>query len=254
VGELVLAEVVYAPGQRIPRHVHPHARFVLVLTGSITELRAAESRMYTPSTLLFRSAEEPHAYVVAKSGATCLVVDVEAAWFARARQHASLLEHSAGFRGGLLLHLAHRLYGEFRLRDEVSRLVIESLMLGIVAEASRSAAREAAQPAPPWLTRARALVDRHFAEPLPLAAVARRVGVHPVHLARSFRRVYQTTFGAYVRQTRIEFARAALAGSEGNLSAIAAAAGFCDQSHFSRCFKRYTGLTPAEYRFALQTR
>jgi len=33
---------------------------------------------------------------------------------------------------------------------------------------------------------------------------------------------------------------------------IAVAAGFCDQSHFSRLFKQYTGVTPAEYRLALQ--
>jgi AraC family transcriptional regulator len=254
VGDLVLAEVVYAAGQRIPRHVHPHARFVLVKEGSLTELRAGESRTFGSSTLLFRAAEEPHAYVVSKSGATCLVADVDDGWFVRARQHAELLTQSTSFRGGFILHLAHRLYGEFRLRDEVSRLMIESLMLGILAEASRSVARQADRPAPDWLVHARAVVDRHFAESLPLAAVARRVGVHPVHLARSFRRVYQTTFGAYVRQTRIEFARMALAAPDASLSAIAAAAGFCDQSHFSRCFKRYTGLTPAEYRLALQAR
>jgi len=51
---------------------------------------------------------------------------------------------------------------------------------------------------------------------------------------------------------RIEFARRELAGSSASLSAIAAEAGFCDQSHFSRLFKQYTGVTPAEYRLALQ--
>jgi AraC family transcriptional regulator len=82
--------------------------------------------------------------------------------------------------------------------------------------------------------------------------VAQRVGVHPVHLARTFRRFYQTTFAGYVRHVRIEFARRELAASSASLSAIAAAAGFCDQSHFSRLFKQYTGVTPAEYRLALR--
>jgi AraC family transcriptional regulator len=50
-------------------------------------------------------------------------------------------------------------------------------------------------------------VEEHFAEPLPLTSVAQRVGVHPVHLARTFRRFYQTTFAGYVRHVRIEFAR-----------------------------------------------
>lgn len=254
VGGLLLAEVQYEAEQRIPRHVHPHARFVLVLTGAVAEIRGDDMHHYGPSTLLFRRAGEPHAYVVSCKGATCLVVDVDDGWHARARLHAPVLEHSAAFRGGFVLHLAHRLYGEFRLRDEVSRLAIESITLGVLAEASRWAAKTSERPAPEWLRQAHAIVERHFSQPLPLADVARRVGVHPVHLARTFRRVHQTTFAGYVRHTRIEFARRELAASATPLGAIAVAAGFCDQSHFSRLFKRYTGLTPAEYRLALQTR
>ncbi len=255
VGGLVLAEVTYAPGQRVQRHVHAHARFVLVLDGAITEIRGEQTHTFGPSTLLFRRALEPHSYVASKTGATCLVVDVEEAWFVRARQHAPVLAESAAFRGGFVVHLAHRLHGEFRLRDEVSRLAIESLTLGVLAEASRRAARAAAShPSPAWLGQARALVEQHFSQRLPLAGVARRVGVHPVHLARTFRRVYRTTFAGYVRQLRIDFARRELEASPASLSDIAVAAGFCDQSHFSRSFKRYTGVTPAEYRLALQTR
>ena len=254
VGGLVLAEASYEPGQRVPRHVHQHARFVLVLSGSLTEIRGDDTETYSSSTLLFRPAHEAHAYLVSPTGAVCLIVDVDDVWVARARQHARLLAHPAAFRGGFVLHLAHRLYGEFRMRDEVSRLVIESLALGVLAEASRTAARRAEHPAPAWLARARALVERHFAEPLRLRTVADHVGVHPVHLARTFRRTYQTTFAGYLRQVRLDFARQELAGSTSSLSEIAATAGFCDQSHFSRSFKRYTGLTPAEYRLALHAR
>jgi AraC family transcriptional regulator len=178
---------------------------------------------------------------------------MEPSWLARAEEHAPLVSRPHAFRRGLIIHLAHRLHGEFLLRDEVSRLAIESLALGVLAEASRVAARPAERRAPEWLQQARAFAERHFAEPLALSAVASRVGVHPVHLARTFRHAYQTTFTAYVRQLRIEFARRELAGS-GSLSDIAVAAGFCDQSHFSRSFKQYTGLTPAEYRLALQSR
>jgi AraC family transcriptional regulator len=254
VGGLVLAEVKYGPGQRIPRHVHAHARFVLVLAGGLTEIRGEETNRYESSGLLFRRAGEPHAYLVSRSGATCLIVDVEEGWYARARQHAPVLARSAAFRRGFVVHLAHRLHGEFRLRDEVSRLAIESIALGMLAEASRRVARAVEPPMPAWLRQARALMEGHFAEPLPLAAVAERVGVHPVHLARSFRRFYRTTFAGYIRHLRIEFARRELAASSASLSDIAASAGFCDQSHFSRLFKQYTGVTPAEYRLALQPR
>jgi AraC family transcriptional regulator len=254
VGGLVLAEVEYEPGLRVHRHTHPHARFVLVLSGGVTEIRGDETGEHVSSHLLFRRANEPHSYLVSKSGARCLVVDIDGEWYARARQHAPVLASSAAFRRGFVVHLAHRLYGEFRLRDEVSRLAIESIALGMLAEASRRVAQAVERPMPAWLQQARALVENHFAEPLPLASVARRVGVHPVHLARTFRRFHRTTFAGYVRHVRVEFARRELAASSASLSEIAVAAGFCDQSHFSRLFKQYTGVTPAEYRLALQTR
>jgi AraC family transcriptional regulator len=248
---LTLAEVEYEPGQRIHRQTHGHARFVVVLRGSLCETSDGDPIASGAATLLFRCANEPHSYAASERGARCLVVDMDAGWLARARQQAPLLTRSTAFRRGLLLQLAHRLYGEFRRRDEVSRLAIESLTLGVLAEASRREEALAQQAAPLWLQVAIALVDQQFQERLPLAAVARRVGVHPVHLARTFRRVYQTTFASYVRQVRIDFARGQLAGPTA-LSEIAFAAGFCDQSHFSRCFKQHTGLTPAEYRATLR--
>src|SRR5947207_5279398 len=182
VGGLVLAEVEYEAGQRVHRHAHPHARFVLMLSGGLTEVRGDETHNVGSSTLLFRRAGEPHGYMVSPRGATCLIVDVDAAWYARAQQHAPVIVQSASFRRGFVLHLAHRLHGEFRLRDEVSRLAIESIALGMLAEMSRNIVR-AERPAPAWLVRARALVEQRFREPFPLANVASRVGVHPVHLA-----------------------------------------------------------------------
>src|SRR5207247_6439734 len=155
---------------------------------------------------------EPHAYVMSKEGAMCLIVDMDPAWIDRAREQAPVLARSAAFRGGFIVHLAHRLHGEFGLRDEVSRLAIESLALGVLAEASRRVSRAPERPAPAWLQHARSLVERHFAEPLSLTTIAAPARVPPVHLARAFRRAYQTTCAGYVRQLRIEFARRELAG------------------------------------------
>jgi len=250
VGGLVLAEVEYEAGQRIHRATHPHARFVLVLKGGLTDGVTGAGVTKGPSTLLFEAAHQPHTYTASPRGATCLIVDMDAAWIGRAQAHAPVLVADASFRSGLLLHLAHRLYGEFRLRDEVSRLAIESLALGVMAEASRRMA-SAGRTVPLWLQAALAFIARHFASPLSLTGVARHVGVHPVHLARTFRSVYRTSFASYVRELRIDFACEQLAG-HASLSDIAAAAGFYDQSHFSRCFKRHVGVTPAAYRASLR--
>jgi AraC family transcriptional regulator len=78
-----------------------------------------------------------------------------------------------------------------------------------------------------------------------LAALAR---VHPVHLARSFRQHYGVSIGEYVRRLRLEWAAAQLAATQTPIALLAAQAGFADQSHFTRAFKRHTGLTPGRYR------
>ena len=91
------------------------------------------------------------------------------------------------------------------------------------------------------------LHDR-FKENLELAEIAAVVGVHPVYMASMFRRHFHKTIGDYQRQLRVEFACKRLATGLMSLAEIALAAGFVDQSHFARVFKRSLGMTPGTYR------
>jgi AraC-like DNA-binding protein len=54
--------------------------------------------------------------------------------------------------------------------------------------------------------------------------------------------------GEYVRRLRLDWATAQLAATDTPLAVLAAEAGFADQSHFTRAFKGYAGLTPGKYR------
>jgi len=91
-------------------------------------------------------------------------------------------------------------------------------------------------------------VHDRFQESISLAEVAEFAEVHPVSLARAFRKTYHCTVGDYVRRLRIESACQKLSSSDASLVEIALSSGFSEQSHFSRTFKRLTGLTPSEYR------
>jgi AraC family transcriptional regulator len=81
-----------------------------------------------------------------------------------------------------------------------------------------------------------------------VSEVAQAAGVHPAHLARGFRTYFKTSLGSYIRRLRVEFAARELVQSEASLATVALAAGFADQSHFTRLFKRHTGFTPNAYR------
>jgi AraC-like DNA-binding protein len=53
---------------------------------------------------------------------------------------------------------------------------------------------------------------------------------------------------AYARALRLEWASVAIASTDDPLARVAADAGFADQSHFTRWFKRHRGVTPGRYR------
>jgi AraC family transcriptional regulator len=81
-----------------------------------------------------------------------------------------------------------------------------------------------------------------------VAEIAAAVGVHPLHLARTFRRFFNCSPGEYLRKCRIQLAANLLLGSKKTLAEIALISGFADQSQFTRSFRQYTGNTPANFR------
>jgi AraC-like DNA-binding protein len=157
-------------------------------------------------------------------------------------------EGPAQFDSGSLPWLAMRLYREFRQRDNLTPLAIEGLTLELLVGAARQSAHVLKNGATGWLKKARHFLHQRFHEPFTLGDVAEFSGVHPVSLARAFRRTYRCTVGEYVRKLRIEFACQQLTASDASLVEIAFSAGFSEQSHLCRTFKRLTGLTPSEYR------
>jgi AraC family transcriptional regulator len=99
-----------------------------------------------------------------------------------------------------------------------------------------------------WLRRALDYLHENFRDSPTLNDVAAAAGVHPVHLAREFRRKQGTTVGGYIRKLRIDLACRELASSEQPIVEIAVAAGFCDHSHMTRVFREETGITPTAFR------
>jgi AraC family transcriptional regulator len=232
----------------MPGHWHEYAQFYLILEGACTDTHGSRAWLRRPAVLVFHPAGEPHQSHYHDAGARLFNIEMSASWLDRARAHSASLDRPSTFAGGLPVWLAIRLYHEFRELDRFGALAIEGLLLELLAEVFRCSEAGTMSRPPGWLKRAREAVRAQFAQNLSLDEIARSAGVHPAHLAREFRRHYRCTVGEYVRELRIEHARRELASSDTPLVEIALAAGFSDQSHFSKAFKRHTGLTPTEFR------
>jgi AraC family transcriptional regulator len=204
--------------------------------------------------LILRPAGETHAHHFHNKGSRCFVIEIEKGWLDRLRGHRGVLDDSTQFYGGLSVWLATRLYNEFHRADEASSLAIEGLMFEMIAEASRHPVKASERKGPGWVKHTEEFLKASFRDPLTLDGIAGSVGIHPIHLSRVFKLHYGCTIGEYVRKLRIEFACREISQTDTPLTEIALAAGFYDQSHFSRTFKRIVGLTPGEYRVAFRPR
>jgi AraC family transcriptional regulator len=96
---------------------------------------------------------------------------------------------------------------------------------------------------PAWMHKAIELTENLAAESLTIRQISEQVGVHPVHLARVFRKAYGMSFCSYLQRGRLRYATSLLLqGMSAGEAAIEA--GFGDQFYMSRCFRRQFGFTP----------
>ncbi|MGG2396533.1 AraC family transcriptional regulator [Pseudomonas sp. SH1-B] len=103
----------------------------------------------------------------------------------------------------------------------------------------------------PWaVSCAKQMLAEQLVEPPSLETLAAAVNLSPFHFARVFRRATGLPPHTWLKQRRLEQARALL---KSGCSAIAVATqlGFADQSHLSRQFKQVYGVSPGEYRSAV---
>ncbi len=250
VAGFVLREIVHQPGVKIPKHSHERAHVGFVLRGVFTEECERKKLECKPLSVSFLAPGATHSDDF-RSEVHCFVLEITTQRLKRVREHLSLNDPICLY-GGKLGWLTLRLYTEARQKDEASSLAVEGLALEILAELSRQQAVTSERKPPRWLERAREIIHAQFTEPLTHDQIANVVAVHPVYLASVFRRHYGCTIGEYARRLRIEFACRNISTTNAPLIDIALAAGFSDQSHFSKVFKQFTGMTPAHFRANLR--
>jgi AraC-like DNA-binding protein len=93
---------------------------------------------------------------------------------------------------------------------------------------------------------AREYLDEHAPENISLASLASLVGLSPFHFCRVFRDVVGLTPHAYQTQIRVRRAKQLL-GQNVPIAEAAVEAGFYDQAHLTKHFKRVVGITPGRY-------
>lgn len=244
---LNVCEVLYPPTLHQPRHTHKYASFSFVLCGNYAETVNSHTHARVASTVVFHPPEESHS-IVFENDVRILNVKFNFERFEKLRQHSVIFNDSTHRRSEEINLLGNKIYSEFCRMDSLSMTTIESLILELLAEASRCKIGADEKRIPLWLKQTKEYLNENFSETTTIEELAKLADVHPVYLSRVFREKFGCTVGEYVRRLRFEFAAKQVSTTNNSLCEIALTAGFADQSHLNRIFKNRLGLTPAEFR------
>jgi len=219
----------------------------MVLAGNYNEKIGSHNFERKPTALVYYPPDVIHSEEHFKNGRHFLV-EIDFDGLNRVRDYGAKLDEPFFLNSNSSFELALRMYKEFSDRDELSALALESLSTELLIAASRLNSGRSEQRPPRWLKRVKEYLDEYYCKPPGLSELATAVDVHPTHLARVFRKFEHCTAGDYVRRVRISKARERMLATNLPLVDIALETGFSDQAHFSRSFKRETGMTPSEFR------
>ena len=98
------------------------------------------------------------------------------------------------------------------------------------------------------LLRARDAMDRAYAEPLDVRAVAAVAFISEAHFIRTFRAVFGETPHRYLQRRRVERSMFLLRETDRSITDICLDVGFTSLGTFSRMFREVVGETPSQYR------
>lgn len=150
-----------------------------------------------------------------------------------------------------LAHLMRTLHAEAHAGTPGGLALVEALTTALGHLLVRHAGVERARPArirgglsAAAKRRVLELIDAALDARLTIESLAREVGLSPAHFSRAFRESLGQPPHRYLLALRLERARRLLATTRASLSEIAQRAGFADQAHFTRLFKRAFGITP----------
>jgi AraC family transcriptional regulator len=224
---------------RAPFHYHKEVVVSVLLRGSVTDNTEKKSTLASPGVVIVERPQTGHETIYGKGGGTFLRLILSA-------ELERFLElEGAAHPGNSHCHEIAR--GMAACVDSADPLALECAGLELMGSVTNG---------PDWLPRShpdylRDLVAGLRTNQIPahgISAIAKEARVSPTRLVRTFRRSYGISIARFLRLLQLQRASALLTDPTIAISAVAAEAGFSDQSHMTREFVRTYGTTPARLR------
>lgn len=251
-GDISVSELYFAGDFRLAPHHHEPACISLLADGRMQKGFGPRRYELQSSSMITMPPGETHSDHFGVEGTHIVVIQIDTGIAERhpiMEPNIKLLDDIVEQRNPRIDGFARRLSNELRAPDDLSSLAVSGLVFELISSLEREGRRTLSRrEQPTWLGTVYEFLHAHADRIVRIEEVAEEVDLHPGYLARSFREHVGTPLGSYARQIRLERVAADLIQTDDRILDIAVAAGFTDQSHMTRLFRRRYGVTPAEYR------
>ena len=244
-------EVMYQPRLLQERHAHAETTITLVLAGSLRERVGSTQEIARALSVVVKPGDTEHADQFGDRGARTVQIGLTERDASQVREWEPSTRAWRWTHAGPAVPAFLRLFALLQDRPRDQTLIERGV--ADVLSSLREIPDDSRHAPPMWLRQVREEID-DSASRARVRNLAASAGVHPVYLARQFRRFFGSSVVSYLQRQRVMRAAELIASSSMPLSAVAFQAGFADQSHLNRSFRIGTGLTPGAYAGFIRSR
>jgi AraC family transcriptional regulator len=234
---VTVRRVVDRSDARIPEHAHDWPLLsIFVLGGYLNQTELGQRLIDGPSAVLYR-AGCAHRNTALPVGFEQIEIEFDSEWLGRTLIPNSPVSHWIGGHASLLARSLAQYCSGAMTADGLRAAVCRLMWTVRGAREHRHA---------PWID----VVSQRLREDTSLKApeLARKVGRHPSWLGSAYRQATGEGLLEAAARFRIECASRLLRESDHSYACVALEAGFCDQSHMNRSFRRILGRLPTAVR------
>lgn len=227
--------------EQLDFHQHQNPYLSVLIKGSYIEYSTGHQWTLTPGSFIFRPSLYNHANEIKHRDCTCINIELKPALLDRFKEKYDLPSEQQVYHPGefsSLNHIVHALVNTYTN--------YEYYLLQWAQERATSLRDNR------LVRAAKALIHENASASYGLTFIAQQLYIHPVYLARLFKKATGMSLGAYQRQRKVENAVALLYEGQLSITAIAYEVGFFDTAHFIKAFKKCYGVTPANFRTSLK--
>ena len=234
----------YSPFKTYAEHAHGETQVTLVVAGGVEEKVGSDWRTIRPFEFIIKPAGILHSNRFSGKETLTLQISLEPHIARHLGVDAVVSNYRAMYFPELMRYLLSQFLSNpgFDTNQELAPDRLTKLLRCV-----RPNNRQRIQP-PSWLASAYRNIETGFCNQIALKDLAKSYDLHPVSMARAFRRQYGQSVKEFVGQLRVQRAAKQLAETNQSAAEIALECGFSDQSHMNRVFKSISGVPPVQFR------